>query len=731
MAASSIGSRRARPTNPGTFHRVGYLVNAYPVASETFLVSELRGIEREGITVTLLPLSDRHDPVTPAGTDRVRADVIRPEALLPLGWLRALRSHLDVLAGRPMAYLRLIRDDVIRPSLRSVVRPLSRRSWKLLRKRWRLFWLAPILADRARKANVGHLHAHYSKAPLEIAARLSWLVGLPYSFAAHAKDLYTTPGDRLARRLAKAKFALACHPHGERTLRELAETEEDRNKVHLIPHGLDLSVFKPGSVPREKGLIVAAGRLTPKKGFDVLVDACSRLRRRCEFRCVILGEGRLRERLEERIRRRGLGGWVSVREFVDQRELASWFRRAQVVAVPARVLKSGNRDGVPNVLLEAMACGAPVVATPVGSIGELVEDRVTARLVPPEDPKALAAALAKTLAAPVRAQKMAERARLHVQGLDFRKAGKQIAKLFHHRLVRVDEQRDIRPLLSMVDYDRMVRLAERRLGRKPRLEPEVEEAIALSIAPGVRANSWRPDVARMAERRLWDEVVKASKARELWRLARSRGILLDSSRRVLDVGCGRGGLSAALMARGVETVSLDLRLRNCHVARLRGRRYDHDVPAVSGRAEELPFADNAFDVVCLFEVLEHVEQPTRLLAEARRVCHPEGLSVVTVVNRWAHLDPHYRLWGINFLPRPVAERIISVLGRSKESWRDNQRLADMHYYSYSAFARFAQQTGFRVHDPRRPQNRFERFGHQLERRTSLGFNTITLLLEPT
>ncbi len=119
------------------------------------------------------------------------------------------------------------------------------------------------------------------------------------------------------------------------------------------------------------------------------------------------------------------------------------------------------------------------------------------------------------------------------------------------------------------------------------------------------------------------------------------------------------------------------------------------------------------------------------MSEARRVCHPEGLSVVTVVNRWAHLDPHYRLWGINFLPRPVAERIISVLGRSKESWRDNQRLADMHYYSYSAFARFAQQTGFRVHDPRRPQNRFERFGHQLERRTSLGFNTITLLLEPT
>ncbi len=711
--------------------RVGYVVNAFPVVSETFLVNEIRAVEREGVPVAILTLDRREDPIVPEGADAIRAELIRPPNPLPWGWLRYLEAHLLVAVRRLPAYLRLTRDDLLLPLVRTLLSSGGGRGIRVLRKRWRLFGLAPLVAIRARRAGVGHFHAHYAKAPLEIAARASWLTGIPYSFAVHAKDLYTTPKDRLSRRLAKAKFAITCHPHGNRTLRSLAASHRDRAKIHLIPHGLDLTVFSPDGSPREPGLVVAVGRLTPKKGFDVLIEACARLRNKVAIRCVIFGDGRLRNHLRRLVRKNRLADMVSLQGFESQRELAKWYRRAQVVAVPARVLTDGNRDGIPNVMLEAMACGAPVVATPVGSIGEFLEDGVTGHLVPPDDPRTLAIALKRCIGAPEKAGRMADRALALVQPLDFRKSGKKIAKLFRRRLPSTAPRRPFIPTMKDAEIDRQVRAAARRLGRLPKLQPDLELAIARSVAPGLRENAWRSDFDRLVARRLWDEVAKAPRAADLSRFARARGVTLSPSSRVLDLGCGRGGVSVALKARGIPVVSLDLRVRNCRSARLRAQRYDLDLPAVGARAEVLPFRDSSFDLVCLFEVLEHVEDPVGLLREARRVCRPEGLSVVTVVNRWAHLDPHYRLWGINFLPRPVAAALIATLGRSKRSWNDNQALADMHYFSFPGFVRFANRFGFEVHDPERPERGIARLWHLVGRGLSLGYNTVTLVLEPT
>lgn len=709
--------------------RVGYLVNAFPVASETFLVNELRGVEAAAVPVAILALSRRQDRIQPSGTDEVRAEVFRPPKLLPFGWLDYVAAHLRCLIDRPLSYLRLVNNDALRPLARTLGVAGRTLSWNRCRKRLRLFLLAPMVAGKAKRAGVGHLHAHYAKEPLEVAARVSWLSGLTYSFAAHAKDLYTTPAGRLSRRLAKARFAVTCHPHGDQTLRAAARPQ-DRRKIHLIPHGLDPRVFRPAARSRRSGLIVAAGRMTPKKGLDTLIEACSLLQGRVEFSCVILGEGRLRSRLERSVRKLGLTGTVRLPGFVEQKELATWLQRAQVVTLPARVLKSGNRDGIPNVLLEAMACGAPVVSTSVGSITGVVEDGVNGILVPPDSPEALASALSKILTAEDGAEAMGARGRQAVEELDFRKSGKEVARLHRRQLPKHQRPLPSGFRIPEIDSNTLASSATQRVGRSPQLRPEVETAIARSVAPGLQANFWRPDLQRMTERRLWDEVFKARRANEVEKFARSRGVHLDATTRVLDVGCGRGGLSVALRARGISVVSLDLRLRNCHVSRLRGRRYDLAVPVVNGRAETLPFKDKSFDAVCLLEVLEHVADPVGLLSEARRVCRPRGVCVVTVVNRWAHLDPHYHLWGINFLPRRLAESIISYRGRSKTSWKDNQRLVDMHYYSFPSFQRFAKAVGFEVHDPWRPQGSLALLKHDLGRRISLGFNTVTLVLEP-
>ena len=250
------------------------------------------------------------------------------------------------------------------------------------------------------------------------------------------------------------------------------------------------------------------------------------------------------------------------------------------------------------------------------------------------------------------------------------------------------------------------------------------------MRPGLEANAWRPDLAELARRRLWDEHYKQKRARRLVRYARDAGNVSGSSARVLDLGCGRGGLMVALEAGRTRAVGLDLRIRNCRVTRARGQRYSLDLPVCAGRAEGLPYRDDSFDLVCLLEVLEHVEEPRALLAEVRRVCRPTGACVVTVVNRWAHLDPHYRLWGVNFLPRSWARGYIEWRGRTKTSWRDCQTLDDMHYFSYAAFERFANSIGFEVHDPQVPAQPARALVHRLVRRASLGFNTATVVLVP-
>jgi len=161
----------------------------------------------------------------------------------------------------------------------------------------------------------------------------------------------------LARRLATARFAVTCHREGWRHLQRIARPG-DAAKVLCVAHGIDTRVFRRREGGTRPGLLLAVGRLTPKKGFDTLIDACGLLRERGHaFRCEIIGEGRLRGALQERIRARGVADQVRIRSFRAQEELPRWYRRAAVFVAPAVCTPDGNRDGLPNVVLEAMAAG--------------------------------------------------------------------------------------------------------------------------------------------------------------------------------------------------------------------------------------------------------------------------------------------------------------------------------------------------------------------------------------
>lgn len=247
---------------------------------------------------------------------------------------------------------------------------------------------------------VRHLHGHFCHGATTITWFVSMLTSIPFSFTAHAKDLYLdelNPGDLLPRKLAAAAFATTCTAANHAHLMRIAEPGA---RVRLVYHGLDLDYFRPRpGQPGDVPTILSVGRFVEKKGFQFLVEACARLRKAgLRFRCLLVGDrGDQSERIRQLIRKLNLGESVFIREAVTQDKLRDLYAQASVFALPCQVVASGDRDGIPNTLAEAMAMAIPVVSTAVSGIPELIDDGIQGLLVPPGDSAALASALQRVL----------------------------------------------------------------------------------------------------------------------------------------------------------------------------------------------------------------------------------------------------------------------------------------------------------------------------------------------
>jgi SAM-dependent methyltransferase len=208
---------------------------------------------------------------------------------------------------------------------------------------------------------------------------------------------------------------------------------------------------------------------------------------------------------------------------------------------------------------------------------------------------------------------------------------------------------------------------------------------------------WRADFTAWRERRLWQERYQADRLRQLQDFC---GPL--ASRRVLDLGCGMGGLAVALRQAGAQAIGLEPNRAYGAICQLRAARYGLALPFVTAAGEGLPFPDRTFDIVVCLDVLEHAESLELTLAEIARVLAPGGQAIVTATNRFVFRDPHYHLRGINWLPRPLAEALIRRRGRGKDAaaFADRQALSAMHYTTYRRFATRCRALGFSVTDVR-------------------------------
>ncbi|MBI2527476.1 MAG: glycosyltransferase [Candidatus Rokubacteria bacterium] len=352
--------------------KIGYVLKRFPRLSETFIVNELLAMESLGIPLEIFSLK-----------------LPRPEPRHEL--LAALRAPVTYLPDPPA-----IPDCAVRQN--DPQEPHGRQADADAAFAFKAEALARLAAGRG----VTHLHAHFGTGATRVAMLASRLAGLPYSFTAHAKDIYHQDVDpaALVEKVRGARFVVTVSDYNRRYLATRFGPALARRIVRLY-NGLDLQRLAPDpAVPREPDLVLGAGRLVEKKGFTHLVQAFALLRDRgVPARCLIVGDGPERGALAERIRRLRLEDVVTLAGAQPQEELLGVMRRAAVFALPCVVSGSGDRDGLPTVLLEALALGLPAISTALPGIDEIICDRRTGLLVPPGDAARLADAIAEVLTA--------------------------------------------------------------------------------------------------------------------------------------------------------------------------------------------------------------------------------------------------------------------------------------------------------------------------------------------
>lgn len=361
--------------------RIGYVLKMYPRFSETFVVSEIIARESRGADIRIFSLR----PTTDTRFHDTLAQVAAPVEHVP----RAARaSELWELLRRAA------------PELPRLPEALG----DLLAADHDDAGQAIELALAIRRSGITRLHAHFASLATTVARLAARLTGIPYSFTAHAKDLFhesVDPAD-IDRKIADASHVVTVSDFNVRHLRASCPAAS-RTPVRRVYNGIDLERFAFDPRRATEPTILAVGRLVEKKGFADLIAAAALLRDAGRpTPCRIVGAGDLEQDLRDLAARLDLDGLVTFAGPLPQRDVRVELARAHVFVAPCVVGADGNADGLPTVLLEAMAIGTPCVSTDVTGITEAVRDGETGLVVPQHDPRALAAAIARILDDPDR-----------------------------------------------------------------------------------------------------------------------------------------------------------------------------------------------------------------------------------------------------------------------------------------------------------------------------------------
>jgi glycosyltransferase involved in cell wall biosynthesis len=403
--------------------KVAYIVSRFPKLTETFVLYELIALEAMGVAVELYPLLRERQRVSHPEAERwTRRAHFHPFVSWPIA-----RAQLHFLRRAPGTYLGLL--------------------WEVLRRTWGsanffvgalgCFPKAVRFAYEMERAGVTHVHAHFCSHPAVAAFVIHRLTGIPYSFTAHGSDLHVERR-MLDAKVAAAAFAVTISRFNRRVMLDTCG-EAAGARIHVVHCGVDLEAFAEPPAERAPGdgplRILCVASFEEVKGHRHLLDACALLRDRgIAFVCELVGEGPLRREMEERIAQLRLDGHVRVLGGRPRPEVIALYREAELAVLASQPTREGKREGIPVVLMEAMASGLPVVSSRLSGIPELVEDGETGLLVPPADAATLAGALERLARDPALRRRMGAAGRRKVEReFDLRVNTATLLELFRRR----------------------------------------------------------------------------------------------------------------------------------------------------------------------------------------------------------------------------------------------------------------------------------------------------------
>ena len=398
------------------------VLKGYPRLSETFIAQELLGLEKAGFALSLVALRRPTDKKRHPVHDEIRAPVHYLPEYLHEEPLRVLRALIKArrLPGFKKAFSAFL-HDLRRDFTRNRVRRLGQ---------------AAVLA--AEWPDGGQwLHAHFIHTPASVTHYASMMTGTPWTCSAHAKDIWTSPDWELEGKLAANRWTVTCTRSGYEHLKGLAN---GHGAVHLSYHGLDLDRFghnrtprppRDGSDPENPVTILSVGRAVPKKGYDILLKALARLPADLHWRFDHIGAGPETAAMKALAAELGIGERLRWQGALDQQDVLSAYRDSDLFALACRITADGDRDGLPNVLVEASSQNLPCISTHISGVPELITDDENGLLVPPEDPDALAAALERAIRDSDLRRRLGEAAEARVRAhFDHHASIAQLAGLF-------------------------------------------------------------------------------------------------------------------------------------------------------------------------------------------------------------------------------------------------------------------------------------------------------------
>ncbi len=403
---------------------LGMILKGYPRISETFISNEILLLEQLGIPVRIFSMRLPRESFCHESVKQIQAKV----DYLPTDLFLDFRK---LFAGT--AFYAVNNRSLFLKALAKAGKRFSRtRSMGTLKHLMQGCYVSHFLL--AKSPEVVHLHSHFAHSPTSVAMFSSMLSGIPFSFTGHAKDIYTSNREQLQEKIELATQVITCTRFNVEYLRSLAK-EESTTPIHCIYHGIDLHLFKQAEAPdppKEPYNILTVARLTEKKGIPDILQALVLLKQRgIDFTYTLIGDGDDRDQILEQVCASGLREQLRWLGTMPHEKVIEQFKRADVFILGCKITPNGDRDGIPNVLVESLAMGLPAIATNVSALPEIVIADQTGLTVEPDDPAAMADGLQKILADKQQRTQLIEAGKEHVQAnFDNKKLILKLASLY-------------------------------------------------------------------------------------------------------------------------------------------------------------------------------------------------------------------------------------------------------------------------------------------------------------